>query len=265
MIPGFNTVLTWAPGMDIKPEDAYLCAIQFMYDLASSGWEKAIPSGHEAYSREVNGIKVAFGSLAEPGDEYQLRNKHLILGLLEVMNTMANKMSFCNTKAALYMYRKRVGQLVIGRPLHPSLIRQNDTNVTLNDMNSNTVTRSLTIEREIVDPEDSDFVISYEMSGDPIPCQALLSAAVNALANSAPASIDDRCTNSGGFSSKGEVACVIFGNPPMTTLFVLTYGLVRTALRLLPARLYSDESCGEVKFDFIYRGEELGGGSFYLA
>ena len=265
MIPGFNTALKYDTKVAIIPEDTYLCAIQFMYDLASSGWEKAIPNGQEAYSKEVNGLIVAFASSARPGDEYQLQNKHLILGLLEMMNTLANRMSFCNTRAVLYIYQKPIGQLGIGGEYHPKLIRRNDTKVTPNDIDSNTVTRSLSIEKQIVDPEDSDFVISYEMSGDPIPCQALLNAAVNVLANSAPARNDDRCTNSGGFSSGGKVACLIFGNPPRTTLFVLTYGLVRTTLRLLPAKLYSHGICGEVKFDFIYRGEELGGGSFFLS
>lgn len=236
-----------------------------MYYLASSGWETVVPSGYEGHTVEVNGLRAAFGSLAQSGDEYQLRNKHLVLGLLEVVNTLASRKSFCNTRAALSMYNKPVGQLAIGRPIRPTLTRLKNANVSLNIINANTPSRSLTVEREIVDPEDSDFVISYEMLEDPIPCQDLLNVALNALANSAAADGGDPCNDFGSFSSAGDVTCMISRNPPMTSTFVLTYSLVRTVLRLLPAKLYSEDICGEVKFDLIYRGEVLGGGTFYLS
>ncbi|KAL9134486.1 MAG: hypothetical protein Q9175_004332 [Cornicularia normoerica] len=252
----------------MKPEDAYLCAIEFMYELATSGWEGLIPSGFEAFSKQVNGLKIAFGSLAQPEDKYQLQNKHVILGLLKTMNTLASRQTFCTTKAALYMYTAPVGHLVIGRPIVPTLAEINDTNVTVSNINSfpsSTMSRRLATVKEIVDPEDSDFVILYEMLGDPIPCQILLNAAVNGLAKSAQAKNDDRCTDFAGLSSGGEVTYMFSRNPPRTTLFVLSYGLIRASLRLLPARMYSEESCGEVKFDFVYRGEELGGGSIFLS
>lgn len=137
-----------------------------MYELSWGGWEVVVPSGDEALSKEVEGMVVAFGSLAQPGDKYQLQNKHLILGLLKMINTLASRTSFCTAKAKLYMYRKLVGQLAIGRKLPPALAGINSTDISLSvvDLIANiTVNRSLNVRKEIVDPDD--FVISYEMSG----------------------------------------------------------------------------------------------------
>lgn len=270
MIPGFNIVLDYASWVPLEPEDAYFCAIEFLYDLASAGWEEVIPSGYEAFSPEVNGIKIAFASVTQPEDIYQLQSKHLILGVLKAMNSLASRKSFCTTKATLYMYNKPFGQLAIGRGARqpPTLSRIHGTNVTLSNsdpIHDNTASRSLAVVREIVDPEDSDFVISYEMLEDPIPCQTLLNAAMNGMAKSAQLKNDARCIDFAGYSSAGEVTYMISRNPPGTTRFVLTYSLVRTTLKLLPERLYSAGTCGEVKFDFVYQGDELGGGTFFLS
>lgn len=263
-------MINYNPNQAVDPEDTYLCAIQFMYDLALGPWEGTIPSGFEAYSEGVNGLKVAFGSLSQPDDEQQLQNKHLVLGLLAVMNKIASRNIFCNTRATLYIYYKAIGRLAIGRPIlpDPNWQKTSGTNVTLTDIDPVAkviANRSLTFPKEIVDPDDSDFVISYEMLDDPIPCQALLNAALSGLANSAVMSNDDRCTNFAGLSSSGEVTYMIGSNPPGTATFILTYSLVKRTLKLLPARMYRDGTCGEVKFDFIYRGEELGGGSIFLS
>lgn len=269
MIPGFSTILSYGPSYEIKAEDAYLCALLFTYELASDGWDPIIDSGFEGYMKEVNGVTIAIGSLAAPDDPYQLQNKHLVVGLLRLMNSLASRTAFCNAIAALYVYHNLIGQVAVVRRLtRPSLTGVNGTSVGLMDTtpvaNVVTASRSLTVPREIVDPEDSSFVISYEMLEDPISCQALLNAALNALANTAAIENEYPCTNFMGLSSSGEVTYSINRNPPGTARLRLTYGLVKTALKLLPARLYIQNSCGEVKFDLIYAGEELGGGTFFL-
>lgn len=267
VIPGFSAILSFARNHDIKPEDAYLCALLFMYDLALD-WDAVIESGLDVYTKDVNGIKIAIGSLAAPGDQYQLQNKHLVLGLLQLMNSLESRKRFCNSKAALYVYFKLIGQFAIGHPTRPTLSGGNGTNAKLIDVDSvfNVVTesRNLTVAGTIVDPEDSDFVISYQMLEDPISCQALFNAALNAMANTAPIEDEYPCTNFNGLGSSGEVTYSIGRSPPGSTRLLLTYGLVKTALKLVPARLYISDSCGEVKFDFVYAGEDLGGGSFFL-
>lgn len=265
MIPGFSAKLGFYPRYPITAEDAYLCALEFMYEVASSDWEELIPNGYETFTQEVNGLKGAYGSFTEPGGPPLLQNKHIVLGLLQLMNALASRRYWCNAKADLYLYNKKIGQLGVGRPL-PNRI--NATSVTwsgLGPVIDKRASQNLTAKGEIVDPEDRDVVISYEMLGNSIPRQTLFNAALNAMAKSAPAENDYRCTDFAGLSSGGEVTYMIQGNPPGTATFVFTYGLVRTALRLLPARFYRQEHCGEVKFDVFCRGEDLGGGSFFLS
>lgn len=258
-------VLGYYPRYAIRAEDTYLCAIEFMYEIASSGWETVIPSGNEEITNEVKGLKGAYGSDAEPGNIYQLQNKHLVLALLQVIDTLASRGSWCNTRAELYLYNRRIGLLGIGRPVPNGIKSTSVTQSGLGHVIDKTASRSLTVTGEIVDPEDSDIVISYEMLGNSIPCRTLLNAALNAMAQSAPVEDDYRCTNFAGVSPGGEVTYMMSGNPPGTTRFVFTYALVRTALKLLPTRFYDQEHCGEVTFDVFYRGEEFGGGSFFLS
>ena len=268
MLPGFKIALSYNSAFRIPPEDAYLSALGFMYDLAFAGWEGTIPSGFEAFTKEVNEVKVAFGSVAQSGDQYQLQNKHVALGLLRMLNWLADREHFCFTRVSLSVYRHKIGQMAIGRRAPQTLAGLNVLNVTQTARRSvpNPVEgKSLTAEGEIVDPEDAYFVISYEMVGESIPCQDLFNAALNAMAWSAVLGNDEECTNFAGVSPSGELTYQINSSPRGTKRLLLTYILVRTALKLLPARLYENGICGEVNFHFIYGGEKLGGGSILIS
>ncbi len=270
VLPGFKITLHQVPAALLKPEDAYLCAIYFMYNLALAGWDDYIPSGYEAISKEVNGVKIGFESLAKPADQYQLQIKHMVLGLLKMLNTSASKGVFCFTAVNLYLYRKHIGQMAIGQPVSSKLASATPVNVTLDGMNhignfTESRRRGLGVKKQIVDPEDPNFVISYEVVGDPIPCQVLLNAALNGIATSAIMDSERRCINFAGFSSMEEVTFAINGLPLGPSRRVLTYIMVRTALKLLPARLYGEGTCGEVNFSFDYGGESLGAGFIRLS
>ena len=268
MLPGFKIALSFNAAFSVPPEDAYLSALGFMYDLAFAGWEGTIPSGFEAFTKEVNAVKVAFGSLAQPGDQYQLQNKHVALGLLRMLNWLAERDYFCFTRASLSVYRHQVGQMAIGRRAPETLAGLNVVNVTQTasgSLPSPIKGRGLTAKGKIVDPEDSDFVITYEMVGKSISCQALFNTALNAMAWSAVLDNDEECTNFAGVSPSGEVTYQINSSPRGTKRLLLTFILVRTALKLLPERLYEAGICGEVNFHFIYEGEKLGGGSILIS
>ena len=250
----------------MRAEDAYLCAIGLIYGLASAeaGWDGTIPSRHSALSEEFNGVRVGFGSLALPEDQYQLQYKHVIVGLLETLNAMARKKRYCFAKTSLYVFRRQIGEMAIGR--HDPGV--NEANVSIAEVDQvPAVTGSSNPARtgEIVDPNDSLFVISYEMLRDSIPCPALLNAALNGMANSAVFDDGVRCRNFGGFSFLGEVTYTIFAVPPMSARRYLTYILVRKVMELLPTRLYQEHSCGEVDFNLTYEGEKLASGSFELS
>ena len=265
MLPGFRIKLNYASSYPMRAEDAYLTAIGLIYGLAGppAGWDVVIPTRETALSKDVNGVRVGFQSIAKEGDQYRLQYKHVIVGLLETLNAFARKDRFCFTQAILFLHDEYAGSMAIGRRA-PDV---HGVNVTLGDIGpigNTTESGNPTGGGEIVDPEDSDFVISYEMVGDSIPCKTLLNAALNGMANSAVFGNQVRCRNFGGFSFSGTVAFTFIGSSPEPSRYVLTYVLVRTVLELLPKTLYEKQSCGEVEFDLIYSGQKLGGGSFML-
>lgn len=247
----------------MKPEDAYRCAIGYIYDLASAGWEEIIPKGDDRTSKEVNAIRIALASVAKHRDRNQLQNKHVIQGILKMLNNMAKWNRFCLTTADMYLDAKLIGQMAIGSRDSGELAGGDDANFTLDE---NTSTRNVLPEGgRIVDPEDPNFVISYTLRGEPISCQALFDAALNGMAHSAEMADHDRCVNFAGFSSSAKVVYMINSGPPETTREVLGYILVRTTLKLLPEKLYEEGRCGEVNFVLIYGGEQLGGGFIHLS
>ena len=238
----------------MKPEDAYLCAIGYMYDLASAGWEEIIPKGDDRTSEEVNSIRIALASVAKHRDRNQLQNKHVILGILRMLNNMAKWNQFCLTTADMRLYAKVIGQMAIGSRDSGELAGGDDANFTLDEKTSTrkiTESQSLTEDGRIVDPEDPKFVISYTLRGEPISCQALFDAALNGMAHSAEMDDHDRCVNFAGFSSSAKVVYMINSGPPETTREVLGYIQVRTTLKLLPEKLYEEGRCGEVDFVLV--------------
>ena len=267
-LPGFKAKLNWAPTFRTKPEDTYLCSIRFMYELASAGWEKIIPSETDVVSKEVGSIRVVVRSVAKRRDQNQLQNKHVILGLLTMLNNMARRNQFCLTVADMSLYAKEVGQMGIGTRDSENLAGGDDTSFTLDEkcsIRNATESRSLTAGGQIVDPDEPNFVISYTLREEPIPCLALFDAALNGMAHSADMDDHDRCVNFAGFSSSAKVTYMINSGPPETARWVLGYVLVRTTLKLLPARLYEEGTCKEVDFVLIYGGEQLGGGFMHLS
>ena len=252
----------------MKPEDAYLCAIDLIYELASAGWEDTIPSGHKGFSEEVNGVKIGMGSITQPGDRYQLQNKHIVIGLLEILKVLDGRDQFCFTQAALYLYRKHIGEMAIGRRAPDTMAGVRDADVTLSErspIRNATKSQISAAAGKIVDPEDKNFVISYKLRGDIIPCRTLLKAAFNGMVQSAVAQDNRPCRDFAGFSSSGKVTYSITANSPGTSQYPLTYILVRTALKLLPAKLYGLERCGAVDFELIYEDEKIGIGAIYLS
>ena len=247
----------------MKAEDAYLTSIGLMYALAAApGWDGTVPPEQTLVSKDVNGVFVGFQSLVGVGDRYQLQFKHVIVALLETLNALEVRNRFCFTQTTMYLYGKTIGDMAIGR--QPDAYGVNVTMGNLGPISNITQSENPTEGGQIVDPEDPDFVISYEMTGDSIPCQTLLNAALNGMANSAVFANHDRCGDFGGFSRSGTVAYTIRGSQPGVSGSVLSYIMVRTVLDLLPKRLYQTRNCREVGFDLIHSGEKLGVGSFFL-
>lgn len=113
----------------------------------------------------------------------------------------------------------------------------------------------------IVDPDDPDFVISYQLTGEAMSCVDLFSAILYILATAAQADNDDVCEDLGGVNEMQNVEYQIHGAPrPTVSGYLFTYGLIRVGMRLLAERFYSKSRCGEMKFQFEYSGDVLGSG-----
>lgn len=262
-IPGFKVALNMVPAHPMKAEDAYLCGIDFTYLLASYGWEVTIRSGYKGFSKEVDRVRIGITSLTKPRDQMQLQWKHIAYGLLETLNKLATRDQFCFTKASLYVYNNLLGALAIGRHEVANLPEVKGVNLTQSE--------EITILKirgkpdaagagKIVDPEDKNFVVTYKLTGEDIPCKDLLNAALNAMVQSGVADDHRRCRDFAGFSSSGKVIYRINGSPHGTPQYALTYVLVRTVFKLLPAKLYELESCGAVDFGLVYDDEKIGSG-----
>ena len=265
VLPGFKLRFNYIQTLSMKAEDAYVSAISSIFGLASaeSGWEGIIPSGHSAVSTGYRGVVVVFGSVAPEGDQYQLQYKHVIVGILETLNMLAGKNDFYYTHTDMLLYGRYIGNVAIG----PQAANVNVVNLTLGDSGSSSDTltsRNALGKGTIVDPEDSDFVISYERFRDVIPCQALLNSALNGMASSAVLAGDRMCTDFAGLDLSGRVVFRLSGRLPETTQYRLNYEMVRTVLELLPKRLYEKQTCGEVTFTCKNGGVIVGGGSIML-
>ena len=263
MLPGFKLRYKYIISLSMKAEDAYISAISSIYDFASprNGWEGIISSGHTAVSKGYKGVKIVWGSVAQEGDKYQLQYKHVILGILETLNTLAGKGDYYYAHTDMDLYRNYIGNLAIG----PQAADVNVLNLTLGDIGSNSnalTSRNSPGKGTIVDPEDSDFVISYKRFRDSIPCQDLLNAALAGMASSAVAADDEECIDFASLDLSGRVAFRLSGRPIKTPRYKLSYVLVRTVLNLLPKTLYEKQTCGEVTFTCRYSGEIVGQGSF---
>ena len=258
-----------AISVPMKAQDAYLAALDLTYTLASVGWDEIVSTRHEEYSKMFNDVKAGYACLTGPDDEYRLQNKHVALGFLQIMNTLESHDRYVFTKASLYLGKTKAAVIAVG-PREPdeSVVATSAANVTVSEtsvIRNDTESRALTAAGKIVDPEDSRFVISYKTLDGRISCRALLNAALNGMAQSGEADDDDRCINFAGFGFSSKVTYLINSTPPGTSMYLLTYVLVRTAFKLLPAKLYEEKTCREVRFDLTYSGESLGVGSFVLS
>lgn len=267
MIAGFKAQLYFNRARKLNSTGAYLCAIEVAYDLAQIGWEELVPPGSMRVSKEFNSIEVAFISDAKRGEGYQLQSKHILLTLLEIMNALASRGNFVAAKAKLSMYRNIIGEMAIG-------IRNQDSktdrlgineNTTLLTGDDGTPKRSVGVVREIVDPDDPNFVVSYENSETRFSCQELFSATLDGLVKSAQAEKTDTCNNFAGLSASTRVIYTIVGDRPTASGYLLDYDFVRRAIKLLAVRMYNESTCGEVEFDIIYGSDMLGGGSIHLS
>ena len=129
---------------------------------------------------------------------------------------------------------------------------------------SQTTTRSRDLTAKngtIVDLDDRDFAIVYDLVGDPMSGVDLFSPALYGLATASRAPGIDTCQDLAGFNEKRSVQWIIHGFQPAGLGYLLSYGMIGTGLRLLATGLYNSHDYREVSFRFVYNEDSIGSGN----
>ena len=238
-----------------------------VHDWALEGWNHLV-SGRPVrrFTKTSYGITIAWRSIAYPREREQLQIRHLVLGMLHLIDQMTKENTFCVSTSSVLLYKQPAGHI----ELLPSetLLRSgapNDTAAMHNTSQRIAQARSPNFQRKIVDPADSDFAILYERKGDVMSFVDFLSAVLYAVATAAQASNTEYCRDLAGFNEKRSVVYRINGRRTTDWSHHLTYELVRRGLQLLSTAMYDEAASGEVRFQFLYQGDVLGAGNIDLS
>ena len=264
--PGFGVIVHLDEIHTLNTEKIYLAAIAVVHDWAFEGWNRFFPSRSARFTKTSYGLTIAWRSIAYVRERDQLQTKHLILGMLHLIDQMTKHQAFCVSTSSVLLYRQPVGHI----ELLPSesFSRDNASDETLAMRNTSlhvAQARNLGFERKIVDPADSDFAILYERKGDMMSFVDFMSTILYAMATAAQASSSGHCRDLAGFNQKRSVVYRISGRRITDWTHPLTYELVRRGLRLLSKAIYDERNSGEVWFQFLFQGDVLGSGNIDLS
>ena len=264
--PGFGVLVHLDEVHTLNTERIYVAAIAMVHDWAFQGWNRFFPSRSVRFTKTSDGLTIAWRSVAYVRERNQLQTKHLILGMLHLIDQMTKHQAFCVSTSSVLLYRQPVGHI----ELLPSesFSRTNTSHETLAMHNISLHAAQAPnpgFERKIVDPADSDFAILYERKGDMMSFVDFMSTVLYAMATAAQASSTDPCRDIAGFNQKRSVVYRIHGKRTTDWSHPLTYQFVRRGLRLLSRAIYDEGDSGEVWFQFLFQGDVLGSGNIVLS
>lgn len=264
--PGYGVLVDLDIVHALNTERIYVAAIAMVHDWAFEGWNHVVSSRSTRSTKTSYGLTIAWRSLAYARERDQLQIKHLVLGMLHLIDQMTKEDAFCVSTSSVLLYKQPVGHI----ELYPSetLAGSNasdDTLATRNTALRVAPAQGLNFQRKVVDPADSDFTILYERRGDAMSFVDFLSTILYAMATAAQASNTEHCTDLAGFNQKRTVVYRINGRRATDWGLPLTYESVRRGLQLLSAAIYDEAASGEVWFQFLYRGDVLGRGNIELS
>ena len=264
--PGFGVIVSLDIVHILNTERIYVAAIAIIHDWAFEGWNRFVPSRSTRSTKTFYGVMIAWRSIAYARQRDQLQIKHLILGMLHLIDQMTKERTFCVSTSSVLLYKQPIGHIGLLPP--ETLYRSSASNKT-SAIHHTSVhiaqAQSLHFQRKIVDPTESDFAILYERKGDDMSFVDFLSTVLYAIATAAQASNTEHCIDLAGFNKKRSVVYRINGRRTTEWGHPLTYELVRRGLRLLSAAIYDEAASGEVWFQFLYQENIVGSGSIDLS
>ncbi|KAL8680713.1 MAG: hypothetical protein Q9186_003111 [Xanthomendoza sp. 1 TL-2023] len=207
VLPNFGVTINILPQIPLAIEEILSATVDVVFGWALDGWDTAVPHGLHALKR-YSTLCVRAQNLDKPGDEFQLRNQHFILALGRLVNAMIKNEWVCAAVASPTMFKEAIGNVEFLKQ-SPTGVRNatiNDAAVTaLKPLSPRKRLQSRAGPRRLIDPDDGDFAIVYQVTDKSLTCTQLLSTAVNGLVDAAQAQADRRCRDFMAFNPLQKV------------------------------------------------------------
>ncbi|KAL8676957.1 MAG: hypothetical protein Q9186_006566 [Xanthomendoza sp. 1 TL-2023] len=279
---GFEVLFYVDQGHTYDPTNFYISAVDAMYNLTKRDYEAIVRSGQ---SEVIRGVQFSYFQQRKqqprPGGQMAMRIKHVVLSILVGMSQMDKENDFGTAFVEMKQDQKGFGLMEIlaqdfpgpeaARSAQTAGVGEKVTAakgdadsaakgpITAENMNS----PNLTFSQSVIDPDDPNLTIEYERYGEAIACKTLFGASLDALASSAPYDGTHTTNSFLGTDWSNQVMYQLFSLVgEKESRFPLTFAIIRRVMMLLPMRVFEEQSCGEVNFRIVYRGEKKGVGSF---
>lgn len=261
---GFEVDIYYDTTQVLNPLGVYLCAVDFMYLYAQSGWYKQISGGFTVWVAGFN-VEIDIENSQGPQGSLQLQTNHVVLGLYDTITDVAAHSRFCKVLVTLSLHRRQIGSLVIEEktPQGSGKGEAVAANPALGTVSSpsNAVTYP---SGEITDRDDISFSISYTYSGTNINSRDIILAVLDALATAAQSAPGTPFRSLDAKSVSG--ICLLSMLQVENPLFKVNYSYVTKALRtiildiMVPLRKF-----GEMTVQLNWEAVKMAEGSIRLA
>lgn len=230
---------------------AYVNAIELIYRAVPSGWEALFDaSSGDAYGVDMVAVNTTPAAVAN-----RLQNRHVALGLLQVIYIKIDRNRFCMTLAQLFLHKEQLGGWSIVSSPSSDVIRNSGLP---NDSPSTFSNDRLGTPGHMVGPDDDLFTITYSYDGDILVSEEVFTSVLDGLTSSAVFDNQHPCN---AFYAVNLASKLVFGVwTTRTETILLSYFYVKKVVQLLALEMVARDRYGEVEFELKDDGEEIGEG-----
>ena len=234
----------------------YSCAIGCMYHFAQLGWDHPLAQSITYWAEDYN-VQIGIETTQGSHGSIRLATNHIVIGLYTTMLDVAALSHFCEVHTTLSQHQRKIGRLLIEKRTSATL-EQGGTNATNLLVEKGSLQGSaLTYPSgRIIDPDQSNFEISYTYSGARLNSKDVFLGVLDALATAAQF---DRLTF---FESLNVIspsgACKISIVAIQSSTFRVRFSFVTRALLIMirDIMIYLKDF-GEVTLQLEWRGSAM--------
>ena len=234
--------------------------------LALKSWDEPLS---EAITVQYHDFKEMLVLSPWPQGSSRLLVKHAVVALYKAGTELAaiamkKRGAVPRLYAGLFLQNEQIGYL---KWLHKSRSLGSEVNSTLSLINASNSTAALQVvhsiqstgglikgTRKIKDPNDSEFIVTYELGNKPAAVPEMFSAVLEAIAEAAPHDISGVGAYANGISTSGNVVVNVHGTDALSW-----ENVVRSLFMLWV--IIAKNNLVEIDFTFSYGGVRLGEGS----